>query len=495
MWVVLSVVPAACLIAAVLAVARARRRGAAQPAGKPGGTRRRWGRRWRTAAVLVAATGALMAAGLPSASAAMNPVATSTTLSVPAAASVASPVTVTAVVQPAPTGGSVAFSSIGATMIRLPGACAAAPVVAGVAKCTFTPATPAAVKIVAAYSGAAGFKASASKPASFSVTAAPTATTVTVTGSPVPGSPLTAVATTAPAPDAGTVSFTVTAGSATVAACPGITPSAGTASCSFTPAGAGQYTVTAVYSGDAGYLASTGSGTVTVQQVATTETVSDNAASVAQGDPVVFTAVISAADGTAPAGSVTWSVSSTTSLADSFCASTTYSNGTATCTVNTYLDDFGGTLGGWDDEGHDLTAGDITATAAFTPADPRYAGASVSDSTVKITNIVYTAPSPCGPCTIDTSGSLSLDASQSSLPAAQVEWVWWCSGTGDCSWTNAFTGNYTGINFSSSLAVTFNVESGTIHVNPVACPAGVNQLSGFACATGPEETINYVAAP
>lgn len=443
----------------------------------------------------MAATGALMAAGLPSASAATKTAATSTAVSVPSGASVASAVTITATVEPTPTGGSVSFSSIGSTMMPLPAACAAAPVVAGVATCTFTPAAVTVVKITATYSGTVGFKASTSKPVSLSVTAAPTTTTVTVTGSPVPGSPLTATATIAPAPDAGTVSLAVTAGSATVAACPGLVPSAGTASCSFTPASAGRYTVTAVYSGDAGYLSSTGSGTVTVQRVTTTETVSDNAASVAQGDPVVFTAVISAADGTAPAGSVTWSVSSTTSLADSFCASTTYSNGTATCTVNTYLDDFGGTLGGWDDEGHDLTAGDITATAAFTPADPKYATASVSDSTVKVTSIVYTAPSPCGPCTIDASGSLSLNASQSSLPADQVQWVWWCAGSGDCSWTNAFTSNYANINFSSSPAVTFNVESGTIHVNPVACPAGVNQLSGFACATGPEETINYVAAP
>lgn len=401
MQVVLSIALAACLLAAALAADRVRRRRDAQPAGKPPGTRRRWGRRWRAAAVLAAATGALMAAGLPSASAAAKPTATSTTLSVPPGATAGSPVTITAAVQPAPAGGSVSFSAIGPTKVSLPTACTAAPVVAGVATCTFTPAAATAYELTAAYSGTAGFKASASKPVSLSVAAAP---------------------------------------------------------------------------------------------VTTTETVSDNAASVAQGDPVVFTAVISAADGTVPAGSVSWTVSSTTSLADSFCASTTYSNGTATCTVNTYLDtyltDGVWQLGGWDGQGHDLTAGDITATAAFTPAGPGYASASASDSTVKVTSIVYDPPSSC--CEIDTSGTLSLSASQTTLPPDQVEWAWQCYGTGECSWESVYFSAGT-LNLSTSPAVTFTVIAATIHVSPIACPAGVNPLSGFTCAQGPQDTINFLA--
>ncbi len=183
------------------------------------------------------------------------------------------PLTLTAVVpggtQPTP-GGTVSFSASfkGGVPVPIPG-CQNVVLGASVARCGYTPSStngPGPYTFTARYSGDANY-APASATTSVNVLA-PTSVTVFAPTSPRRGSPLTMTAKVAPVPDGGTVTFAVHGPNGTVLplplTCIGVPLSAGTATCTFTPAQSANYVLIASYSGDALYAASTGSVTVRV---------------------------------------------------------------------------------------------------------------------------------------------------------------------------------------------------------------------------------------
>ncbi len=431
-------------------------------------------------------------AAAPAAAAHGKQLRTSTVLSVePVQATVAASVTVTATVSPRSAGGpvnggTVAFAATSALQaVALPQACFAAPVSSGVASCTFTPTSAGQYASTASYSGAPGFRASQGT-VGFTVAPATTTTAVMFSGSRVTGQTLTANAVVSPTPDAGSVSFTVTNSGVTVATCSNVSVSGGSASCPFSAKSAGTYNVTATYSGDANFLGSPGSGSVTVTAPATpTVTVSDNAALVDQGTPVTFTADVAAAGSSVTSGTVAWQITSSTSLAATSCATTSFSGGVATCTVNTLLDP----SGGWDGQGHDLNAGNITATATFNSTDPAYTNASGSDSTVKFTSVTALAGGTpvSGNLPVASGGQLSLSASASGY-SGPVQWTWYCTTTSaDCSWTQNL-GTTTPTFFTNPVSFTV---TGGLTFSAVVCPdvVGFDPYSGFACAQTPSVQV------
>jgi len=178
------------------------------------------------------------------------------------------PVTFTATVSPAsgtgtPTG-TVTFSDAGSQI-------GTATLHGGTA--TIATASPLAVgshAITASYGGDRNFAASTGS-LTQTVSQAVTTTTTTVTSSanpPVTGQAVTYTATVSPVPDGGTVGFTVTFsdGSTLTTSCGAqqVDTSSGTATCPVTYDTAGTYSITAAYSGDTAYGASSGSLTQTV---------------------------------------------------------------------------------------------------------------------------------------------------------------------------------------------------------------------------------------
>ncbi len=127
---------------------------------------------------------------------------------------------------------------------------------------------------------------------------------------------------TASVPSTGTVDFTV--GSTTL--CSSVPVSGGVASCDYAPGSAGTFTVTATYSGNATYAASSGTVDQTVGQgTSTTSVVADTDPAVT-GQDVTFAATVTAP--VIPTGAVDFTAGSTT-----LCAAVPVQNGQADCTV------------------------------------------------------------------------------------------------------------------------------------------------------------------
>ena len=405
---------------------------------------------------------------------------TSTTVSISSPVDAGGAATATATVSPDPSGGTVTFTAAaGGSPVALPPSCAGIALSGGQAACTFTAASAGSYSITATYSGTADDLGSAGT-GTFTARSA-SMTVISFSANPAAGQPVTATATTTPAPAGGTVAFSATLNGAAYqlpAACTAITPVAGNATCTFTPSAADTYAVTASFSGDSGDAASSATSSVVVTApIATSVAVSDNAAAVIQGQPIVFTAAVSAADGSIPPGGVTWSVTPNTAFADSSCASTSYNSGTgiATCTVNTYLDP----TGGYDGNGHDWMPGSVNASATFTPAGAGYAGSSGSDSTLKITSASISQP--CGSvtnCSVAVTPGTTAQATQSEtgLPASQVSYFWGCQTTsGDCSWVLSAN--------PASPTVSF-VVTADLTATSYVCAAGDTPVGSFTCLQG-----------
>ncbi|AQA21568.1 hypothetical protein BTZ20_1575 [Rhodococcus sp. MTM3W5.2] len=199
--------------------------------------------------------------------------ATTTTLTVPAAANVGAAVELKATVAPAAAGGTVQFKD-GAANIGGPVA-----VNAGVATLSHTFDAAGAKSITAVYSGGAGFTGSTSAAATVTVSVPDEATTTTLT---VPaaanvGAAVELKATVAPAAAGGTVQFKD--GAANIGG--PVAVNAGVATLSHTFDAAGAKSITAVYSGGAGFTGSTSAAatvTVSVPDEATTTTLTVPAA-------------------------------------------------------------------------------------------------------------------------------------------------------------------------------------------------------------------------
>jgi hypothetical protein len=250
---------------------------------------------------------------------------TTTTLSSSANPSVpGQPVTFTATVSPAsgtgtPTG-TVTFSDrgsqIGTATLNSGGTA------------TIVPATPLALgshAITASYGGDQNFAASTG---SLTQTVSPAATTPAVTSSANPSAPGQAVTYTAavsPVPDGGTVTFSDGGIPMTGCVALPVDTSTGTATCQRGYKTTGTHPITAAYSGDTAYRASTGSLTQTVSQIATTTAVTSSANPSAPGQAVTYTATVSPAPN---GGAVTFSDNGAP-----ICGAQQVGTGTVTCQV------------------------------------------------------------------------------------------------------------------------------------------------------------------
>ncbi|MFF9511786.1 Ig-like domain repeat protein [Streptomyces sp. NPDC014724] len=190
-----------------------------------------------------------------------------------------------------------------------------APLVGGTAEATHTytdadvSGTP--YGVTAAYGGDTGFRPSNG---ALTQTVARADTVTAVTTSPdlsVAGQPVTVTATVSPAaPGAGTPSGTVTFDFGDGAPALTVPMADGTAVATHVYLGTGgsPYTVTAAYGGDTDFAPSTGTGTHTTGQAVTVTALSELPDPSVPGQPVTFTAVVSAAAPGAgvPTGSVTF---------------------------------------------------------------------------------------------------------------------------------------------------------------------------------------------
>ncbi|MYX11189.1 Ig-like domain repeat protein, partial [Streptomyces sp. SID8375] len=138
---------------------------------------------------------------------------------------------------------------------------------------------------------------------------------------------------------------------------------------------AGVYTVTATYSGDAGFTSSVGTDTQTVGQAATTTLVTSAPDPSVFGEPVTFTAIVTpvAPGAGTPTGTVTFAISGGPTLVG------TLAGGTASVTTSA------------------LSVGTHTVTATYS-GDGSFTGSVGADTqTVALaltTTTVTTAPDP-----------------------------------------------------------------------------------------------------
>ena len=201
-------------------------------------------------------------------------------------------VTYTAMVSPAPDGGTVTFSDGGSPITgcgaaaggyqhrhgHLPGALSTA---------TGPHSITASLLRRSAFTASTGSLTE-------TVGQAVTTTTVTSSGNPsAVGQTVTYTATVGPVPDGGTVAFSDDG--APIAGCGAeqVATSTGTATCEMSYKIAGTHPITAAYSGDTAFTASTGSLTETVGQAVTTTTVTSSANPSAVGQTVTYTATVS----------------------------------------------------------------------------------------------------------------------------------------------------------------------------------------------------------
>ncbi len=191
--------------------------------------------------------------------------------------------------------GKVAFDN-GAAAIA---GCGGVTLVAGVATCTTTALTVGVHSITGVYNGSSSYLTSTSTVVTETVNQG---STTVVAGSSldpsVSGQAVTYTATvTVVAPAAGTPTGTVDFqdGGVTIAGCGAKTlAAAGTATCAVTYAGAGTHSITAIYSGNASFAASTSpTFTQTVNQASTSTALASSLNPSVTGEPVTLTASVS----------------------------------------------------------------------------------------------------------------------------------------------------------------------------------------------------------
>ncbi|WP_244942927.1 beta strand repeat-containing protein [Streptomyces inhibens] len=191
--------------------------------------------------------------------------------------------------------------------------------------------TAGAYVVTATYGGDANFVGSVGTDTQTVGQAATTTSVVSAPDPSVSGEPVTFTATVSPvAPGAGTptgvVVFAISGGPTLTA-----TLSGGTASVT-TGLDAGSHTVTATYSGDANYTASSGTDSQTVNQASTTTSVASSPDPSVFGQPVTFTATV--APVSPGAGTVTGTVTFVISGGGGGAFTATVVGGTASVTTN-----------------------------------------------------------------------------------------------------------------------------------------------------------------
>ncbi len=244
-------------------------------------------------------------------------------------------VTLEAKVSPVPDGGTVEFAASGSPVTG----CEAVAVNTGngTASCTTTFFMAGAESVTAVYSGNGGYSSSSGSLSGLSVDAASTLTVLSSPASAVVGQPVTYVATVgavAPSsgvPGGGTVEFVGVPGCAAVV----LNTGNGTASCTTTFSMAGAESVTAVYSGDGGYLSSSRSGSGLTVDAASTLTVLSSPASAVVGQPVTYVATVGAVAPSSgvPGGGTVEFVGGSGTLPGCAAVALNTSTGTASCTT------------------------------------------------------------------------------------------------------------------------------------------------------------------
>ena len=313
---------------------------------------------------------------------------TATTLvAAPNPATTGQTVTLTATVAPAPTGtpvGTVSFYN-GTTLLGM-----GTPNSSGIASFTTSTLATGPAALTAAYSGNTGFAPSTSA-AVIEIVTNPAATTTTTTLIALPnpatvGQSVTLTATVAPAPTgtpAGTVSFY--SGTTLLGA---ITVSSGIAAFTTSSLPAGALSLTAVYSGNAGFAASTSTAlTEMVATAAPTATVTTLTASpnpLADGQPATLTATVTPAPTGSPAGIISF-YSGTTLLG----TGTLNASGVATFATNS------------------LVVGADSITAVY-PGNAGFA-ASTSSALSETVNTAFTVTGPAAPVPVAPGGAATLN--------------------------------------------------------------------------------------
>ncbi len=319
---------------------------------------------------------------LPSTSATLvqtvNQDATTTTLSSSANPSVSGQsVTYTATVAANPPGsgtptGMVTFLDGGVNI------CAGSPMVGGVAVCNDTFAGVGTHSITAFYNGDANFMAGTSATLTQTVNQDATTTTLSSSANPsVSGQSVTYTATvTANPPGSGTPTRTVTFqdGGVNIAGCAGSPMVGGVAVCNDTFAGIGTHSITAFYNGDANFIASTSATrTQTVNQDATTTTLSSSANPPVSGQSVTYTATVTAkppGSGT-PTGTVTFQDGGVNIAG---CANQTVVGGIATCRTTSAGVGSHTITGIYSGDTNFLTSTSVSVTELILPGLPNTSG-------------------------------------------------------------------------------------------------------------------------
>ena len=236
-------------------------------------------------------------------------------------------VTFTATVSSAVATGSVEFRQSGVVIVG----CAAQPVSSGTAKCTVADLATGGHWITAVYSGDSNYAASTFSGLSQTVNKKATTTTVvsSLLGPSTAGEAVTFTATVSSAVATGSVEFRQSG--VVIVGCAAQPVSSGTAKCTVADLATGGHWITAVYSGDSNYAASTFSGlSQTVNKKATTTTVSSLLDPSTAGEAVTFTATVSSAVAT---GTVEFQEEG---IPITGCTAATISSGAARCTVAGY---------------------------------------------------------------------------------------------------------------------------------------------------------------
>jgi Bacterial Ig-like domain (group 3) len=257
----------------------------------------------------------------------VNKKATTTTLSSSLNPStVGEAVTYTVTLNTTAATGTVEFKQAGVTITG----CTTQPISAGSAKCTVANPPSGWRTMTAIYSGDSDYAVSTSP--GLRQTVNKKATTTALSSSPNPsliGQAVTYTATVNSTAATGTVEFKQA--SVTINGCAAQPVNSGVATCTVTNLTSGWWTMTAIYSGDSNYAASTSPGyRQTTNKKATTTTLTSSLNPSTVGDAVTYTATLSS---TAAAGTVGFQEEG---VAINGCTAQPVNSGAATCTVPGY---------------------------------------------------------------------------------------------------------------------------------------------------------------
>ena len=371
----------------------------------------------------------------------------------------------------------------------------------GVATLTTTSLAAGTYSLTAQYAGNANFLASTS--AAVSVTVSGQATTTSLTASPNPvatGQTLTLTATvqgTSSTVPGGAVSFmngSTLLGTAT------LNPS-GVATLTTTSLATGTYSLTAQYSGNANFLASTSAGvSVTVNGQATTTSLTASPNPVASGQTLTLTATVQGTGSTVPGGTVNF-LSGSTPLG----TAPVNSSGVATLTITT------------------LAVGTYSLTAQYS-GNANFLSSTSAGVSVTVNGQATTTSLTASPNPVATGQTLTLTAAVhgtgSTAPGGTVSFLSGSTllgtatlnssgvatltnsslGAGNYSLTAQYSGNASSLSSSSAaVSVTVNSQATTTSLTASPNPVATGQTLTLTAAvqgtgsTAPGGTISFLS--